>query len=187
MLLRIETASHERWKVKSVSADFMLGVRRTLTIEQDDVWVMTLTQEEFIDGLVGAYKEQLKAAGWETRSPVTPVPKGEYLSLSDETPEKEWQAVTKWGFKAVCGSLLCVSRFAHKEIGQGISVCCRVMSKPSKKAWAHAMQMLAWLRAHKLRGIRYRSDNNTHGLVVTCDASNKPDPHDGKCQQSFVK
>lgn len=186
MLLRIETASHERWKVKSVSADFMLGVRRTLTIEQDDVWVMTLTQEEFIDGLVGAYKEQLKAAGWETRSPVTPVPKGEYLSLSDETPEEEWQAVTKWGFKAVCGSLLWVSRFAHKEIGQGISVCCRVMSKPSKKAWAHAMQMLAWLRAHKLRGIRYRSDNNTHGLVVTCDASNKPDPHDGKCQQSFA-
>ena len=77
MMLYIQQASHHRWKVKEVSADFMLGVRRTVTIEDDDVWVMKLTMVEFIDGVVAAYKDELAAAGWANASPDTPVPKGE--------------------------------------------------------------------------------------------------------------
>ena len=115
MLLRIEEASHVRWKVKSVSPDFMLGVRRTLTFE-GDIWVMTLTQEEFIDGLVGAYKEELELTEWAKASPECPVPKGELLSMADEVPEEEWKRVSAKGYKAICGSLIWVSRFAKKEI-----------------------------------------------------------------------
>ena len=48
------------------------------------------------------------------------------------------------------------------------------------------MQMVAWRRDHKARGMRFRSDNNEHGLVASCDASNKTDKHDSKCQRSDV-
>ena len=47
------------------------------------------------------------------------------------------------------------------------------------------MQMIAWLRDHKTMGVRYASDNTDHGLVASCDASNKPDPHYAKCQRSY--
>ena len=186
MMAYIQQASHARWKVKSVSPTFMLGVRRIVTTDDKGNWIITLTQEEYIDGVVGAYKEYVAAAGFAKKSPPTPVPKGEWLSLTDEVPEKEWKAVVARGYKGVCGSLIWVSRFAHKEISEGISVACRVMSKPSEKAWKHCMQMIAWLRDNKRRGMRFCSDNNEHGLVSTCDASNKADPKDSKCQHCNV-
>ena len=153
-----------------------------MIVEDDDVWVMTLTMGEFIDGVVAAYKEELAAAGWAKASPETPVPKGEWLSAHDEVSEEEVKAVLDKGYKAVWGSLIWPSRFAHKEISAGISVACRVMSKPSKKAWGHCMQMVAWQRDHKDRGMRFRSDADHHGLVASCDAANKTDPKDSKCQ-----
>ena len=48
------------------------------------------------------------------------------------------------------------------------------------------MQMVAWRRDHKARGMRFRSDNNEHGLVASCDASNKTDKHDSKCKRPDV-
>ena len=185
MMAYIEEASHARWKVKSVSPEYMLGVRRTITFS-GDAWIIRLTQEEYIDGVVGAYQSHLVAAGWHRKSPETPVPKGEYLSLADDIPEAEWKEVTKMGFRALCGTLIWPSRFTHKEISQGISMCCRVMSKPSRKAWGHAIQMVAWLRDHKKRGMCFRSDFTEHGLVAMCDASNKTDKHDSRCQHSHV-
>ena len=182
----IRNASHNRWKVKTVSADFMLGVRRTLTVDTEDgeeeVWKMTLTQEEYIDGVVRAWWEHVVVLGLHKKPPDTPVPKGELLSVEDDVPEEESKAVQDRGYKAICGNLIWVSRFAHKEIAQGISVACRVMSKPSEKAWRHCMQMVAWLKAHKKRGVRFTSNADEHGLMAVCDASNKPDPKDGKCQ-----
>ena len=191
MMQFIEDASHARWKVKKVSADFMLGVRRTLTEDPDNgAWVLTLTQEEYIDGVVGAYKEHLAAAGWANKSPKTPVPplskEHPPLSLADGTPEAEWKEVDKRGYKAICGSLIWVSRFTHREISYGISMCCRVMSKPSYRAWNCCMQMVAWLRDHKTVGMRFRSDEMQHGLVSSCDASNKQDQHDSRCQHCDV-
>ena len=191
MMQFIEDASHARWKIKKVSADFMLGVRRTLTEDPDNgAWVLTLTQEEYIDGVVGAYKEHLAAAGWANKSPKTPVPQLSKdfspLSLADDTPEAEWKEVEKRGYKAICGSLIWVSRFTHREISYGISMCCRVMSKPSYRAWNCCMQMVAWLRDHKTVGMRFRSDETEHGLVSTCDASNKADLKDSRCQHCDV-
>ena len=186
MLQYIEESCHKKWKIKQVSAAFMLGVRRTLVEQDDGVWVLTLTQEEYIDGLVEAYKDQIVLAGFGKANPDSPVPKGEWLSLADEISDAEAEEVSKLGYKAVCGSLIWVSRFAHKEISEGISVACRVMSRPSRKAWKHCMQMCAWLRDNKRRGMRFRSDYAEHGLVASCDASNKPDKHDSRCQRSDV-
>ena len=58
----------------------MLGIRRTLA-KIHDVWVLQLTQEDFIDGVVGTYQDFLEAEGWNRKSLETPTPKGEYLSL----------------------------------------------------------------------------------------------------------
>ena len=191
MMQFIADASHAKWKIKNVSADFMLGVRRTLTEDPDNgAWVLTLTQEEYIDGVVGAYKEHLAAAGWANKSPKTPVPPLSKdfrpLSLEDGTPEAEWKEVEKRGYKAICGSLIWVSRFTHREISYGISMCCRVMSKPSYRAWNCCMQMVAWLRDHKKMGMRFRSDATEHGMVSSCDASNLGDPKDQRCQHCDV-
>ena len=54
----------------------------------------------------------------------------------------------------------------YKEIAEGISVACRVMSRPSRKAWSNCIQLVAWLRDHKKRGMRFRSDYDDHGLVA---------------------
>ena len=48
------------------------------------------------------------------------------------------------------------------------------------------MQMVAWLRDHRTRGVQFRSDYNEHGLVAACDASFNPDKKDSKCQHSNV-
>ena len=106
--------------------------------------------------------------------------------VADDTPEAEWKEVEKRGYKAICGSLIWVSRFTHREISYGISMCCRVMSKPSYRAWNCCMQMVAWLRDHKTVGMRFRSDETEHGLVSTCDASNKADLKDSRCQHCDV-
>ena len=179
----IQDASHARWKVREVSSDFMLGLRRTIHHE-GDAMVLTITQEEYIKGVVEAYKEHIKVAGFEHLSPETPTPPNEYLSLDDEVEEQEWKRVLERGYRGVCGSLIWPSRFAHKELAYGCSLLCRVMSKPSERAWQFGMQMIAWLRDNAKRGMRFRSDFDEHGLVASCDSSNKPDPHDGRVQHS---
>jgi site-specific DNA-cytosine methylase len=186
MMQIIEEKCHNKWKVKNCSPDFMLGVRRNLTIDEDDVWSIHLTQAEFIDGLVGAWKTHMAIAGWEVKSPKTPVPPGLFLTADQKdpkgfVPEDEYKAVDKRGYKAVCGSLLWVSRFCHPEISAGVSMCCRVMQKPSELAWNATMQIIAWLRDHKEIGIKFKSDETEHGLVSTTDASFKGDPKDAKC------
>ena len=67
-----------------------------------------LTQEELIDGLVGAWSEELTAAGFANYNPDAPVPKGECLPLSDEVSDEETKEINDKGYEAVCGSLIWV-------------------------------------------------------------------------------
>jgi len=48
------------------------------------------------------------------------------------------------------------------------------------------MQIVAWLRDHKHIGVKYTSNRDEHGLVVTSDASNKGDPKDSKVMASHT-
>ena len=66
----IQDACHARWKVKEVSPRFMPRVRRMIRYK-GDMWVVTLMQEEFIDGLVGTWSEELTAAGFANYNPYT--------------------------------------------------------------------------------------------------------------------
>mgnify|MGYP002630094516 CR=1 FL=1 len=186
MMEIIETACNNKWKVKSVDPSFMLGIRRTLTIRDDGEWDIHLTQTEFIDGLVGTWESEVAEAGFAQKSPKTPIDPKTFLSSTHYVSEEEYTRVAKRGYKAVCGSLLWVARFCHCEIASSVSMCCRVMMKPSEEAWKACMQMIAWLRDHKNIGIKYSSDRNEHGFVCTSDASNKGDPKDSKCMGSHT-
>ena len=109
MMTEIKDASHNKWTVKQVNSDFMLGVRRTLR-QEDDVWKLRLTQTEFIDGPVGAYESHLTLAGWAKAVPDCPTPPGIWPSLDDPVHPTESDAVSKRGYKrrykALVGSLL---------------------------------------------------------------------------------
>ena len=186
MMEMIETACHNKWKVKQVDAEFMLGVRRTLTVLPSGEWELHLTQTEFIDGLVGIWKAELELAGFANKSPDTPIPPRTFFSANDEVDEAESKRVSDRGYKAVCGSLLWVARFCHCEIASSVSMCCRLMMKPTEVAWSACMQIVAWLRDHKHIGVKYTSNRDEHGLVVTSDASNKGDPKDSKVMASHT-
>ena len=162
-----------------------MGIRRTLT-KQDNVWDVHMTQSEFIDGLVGTWAEHLATAGFASKHPETPIPPRTFFSAADPVDEEEAKRVSARGYKAVCGSLLWVARFCHCEIASAVSMCCRVMVKPTEEAWKCAMQIVAWLRDHKKLGVKFTSNRDEHGLVVTSDASNKGDPASSKVMASHT-
>ena len=58
------------------------------------------------------------------------------------------------------------------------------MSRPSWAAWQAALHMLKWMIQHKNVGIKFTKGGNIFPVGFV-DASNKPDPGDGKCQFGF--
>ena len=51
-------ACDKKWKIKVVSSDFMLGVKREIT-ETADEFSVTLTMTAYIDGMVKAFEDDL--------------------------------------------------------------------------------------------------------------------------------
>lgn len=187
MMEIIETACNNKWKVKQVSADFMLGIRRTTSILPNGDWECILTQTEFIDGLVGTWEVEVAEAGWGKKSPTTPIPPRLFLTADQKVmpvSEEEGKKYLDKGYKAVCGSLLWVGRFCHPEIQAGVSMCCRMMAKPNVIAWKCCMQIVAYLRDHKTIGLRYITSGGK--MFVTSDSSNKGDDKDSKCMGSHT-
>ena len=58
------------------------------------------------------------------------------------------------------------------------------MSRPSWAAWQAALHMLKWMIRNKNVGIKFTKGGNIFPVGFV-DASNKPDPGDGKCQFGF--
>ena len=60
----------------------------------------------------------------------------------------------------------------------------RLITAPTKEAWDCLCWMLTYMQQRKTRGIRFSS--KASGIPVAfVDASNKPDPTDGKCQYGY--
>ena len=51
-------ACDKKWKIKVVSSDFMLGVKREIT-ETADEFSVTLTMTAYVDGMVKAFEDDL--------------------------------------------------------------------------------------------------------------------------------
>ena len=175
-----------KWKIKIVDETFMVGMNRRAYTSQDGERMVELTMTAYVDNLVSMYEQEMAAAGWGTNAnPEAPTKPNEWLSMSDEVEEAESKEITQRGYMAVCGGLLWATRI-FVETKVNISNLCRVMSKPSKKAWKHAMQCLAWIRDQRTRGILFRENGNNE-LQVCVDASNKADKKDSRCQYGVYR
>ena len=106
-------------------------------------------------------------------------------SKQDVIDEAEISAVIEAGFQTGVGMVLCAARHVFSECRVGCSLVCRVMAKPSWKAFGALMQMIKWVDQDKSVGLTYTAGVNTRPLWLV-DASNKPDPTDGHCQYGDV-
>jgi hypothetical protein len=106
-------------------------------------------------------------------------------STLDKTPPEESAAVLEAGYQCAMGMLLWAARRVYTACRVGVSILCRVMSKPSWRAFYQAIQMISWIYANRTQGLLFTSGVNTRPLGMV-DASNKPDPVDGKCQFGYV-
>ena len=85
------------------------------------------------------------------------------------------------GYQRLVGCLLWATRGCFPETSLGVHQLCRVMACPSRKAWKEGLRILAWLRDHRTRGIKFNAKGNPYPISYS-DASNKPDPIDGLSQ-----
>ena len=172
-----------RFKIKKISSMFMLGVKREMKTV-NGVRTIELTQPDFIETTYLQFREHLPPS-----PPTTPFPPHEFLHLADPDPdEKEHKEVIKLGYQRLCGCLLWAARNCYPEISSGVHHLCKLMSKPTRRAWKCGLHTLAYLHGQKHRGIKFRSDGSARGSALTCyyDSSNKPDPSDSKAQYGYV-
>ena len=169
------------WGIEVVSPDFMLGIRRRVNTDAKGVITdLKIDMIPFVEGMVDAFKSHLP-----TRKVVEPVSKGYMTSKMNEVDEDETKSVLQAGFQTAVGMALWASRHVFPECRVGMSMICRVMSKPSWKDFNELMQMIKWMDQSKSVGITYTAGINEIPLWLV-DASNKPDPADGKCQYGEV-
>ena len=99
-----------------------------ILVKRDEV---VLTMTPFIDGLVETFKEYLP-----TKNKSTPFPEHMFLSKLDKSvTDEEVKVVMDRGYQKLVGCLLWVARNVAPEICAGVSQLCRVMSRPSERAW----------------------------------------------------
>ena len=169
----------ERFAIKMVNADFMVGVQR---VTAEDGKTVTLSQPGFIDNLVDSFRDKLTG-----RNVNTPFPPGLHLQRSGNPMAKEdGKAIYDRGLYSVIGSLLWTMRNCHPETAIGVNYLCSVMSEPTEEAWAAAMHMIKWLRDNKDLGLRFTRQEKTPTMECYYDASANPDRIDHRMRGGFV-
>ena len=178
MMKYVRDSMDKEWGVKDVDSKVVLGVNRELSDDRDEV---TLTMSAYIDTIVALFEEYIPSKTKET-----PFPDTVFLHKDDKTvTDEEADRVLKRGYQKAMGCLLWAARNVFCMCMVGVSMLCRVMSRPSEVAWGAAMHMIAWLRDHKNLGLKYSHAGNSSPICFT-DASNKPDPSDGKAQYGYT-
>ena len=138
---------------------------------------MTLTMTAYVDGMVEAFKDDLPN---KVNTPFPEHDKG-FLTRSDKVSDSESELYLKKGYMRMCGLILWAARNCFPECALGASFLCRLMSRPSEKAWKAGLHMIRWLGQNRLRGIRFEHDPKALPVAFS-DASHKADPQDS-CKQ----
>ena len=168
------------WKCEEVPANYMLGIKRTLTYKPDGTVAQCHnTMVPFVEGMAKAFEEHLPKA--ESK---TPMPPKITFSKIDKIAVGEDKAVLAAGYMCLIGMVLWAARHCFPECRVGCSLLCRVMARPSWAAWNAGLHMLKWMLQQRQVGIKFSSDGNLTPVGFV-DASNKPDAADGKCQYGF--
>ena len=183
----IMNACHKEWAVKQTSNEYMVGVQRKFQTNPDGTQHATMLMPAYIDGIVALCHDHLIKAGWTNGViPTVPFPK-EQLTLHDpngEVTDREANTVLERGFNTVKGLTMWAGRCCFPECRYGNCQLSKVASRPTELAWKHMMQLVAWMRHHRHRGIRFNSTGNDVPVAYV-DASNKQDPKSGLCQYGF--
>ena len=162
----------------------MLGVRRRITHSLvDGIQVVESVECDmiaFVEGMHAAFKDHLPKGNVKE-----PVPPKFTTSILDELADGEAKDVLDAGYMCAMGMLLWAARRIYTTCKVGVSVLCRVMSRPSWECFKVAMQMIAWIYQNRTQGLKFTRNVCTLPLGLV-DASNKPDPKDGKCQYGWV-
>ena len=191
----ITAAFADKFTITVVDPGYMLGIRSDL-YEKDGVRYLELTQEEYIENLVKQFSEQIKKHVSSRRMNngyvKEPVPVGTFFSVAgdpdkgilppDEADVKQYLAD---GYQSAVGSLNWPARHCYPEISAGVHQLCRLMTTPTKEAYAAAMQMICYLDGQKSRGIRFDS-KSSEKPVCYYDSSSKKDPKDSHAQYGYV-
>jgi hypothetical protein len=95
--------------------------------------------------------------------------------------DQEVKEVLDAGYQVAIGMLMWAVRQCYPGGKVAVSMLCRVMARPNWTAFKEAMNLVAWLYEHRTVGIKFSKCANTTPIGMV-DASNKPDPADGKAQ-----
>ena len=165
------------WKITDVDPEYMLGIRRRLCHDSAGrVTECNMDMIAYVEGMAEAFKEHLPKGTMRE-----PVPKGTFISKIDTVTDQEAQAVLDAGYQVAVGMLMWAVRQCYPGGKVAVSMLCRVMARPHWAAFAAAMHLIAWLFQNRTLGIKFSHCCNTIPIMMV-DASNKPDPSDGKAQ-----
>ena len=187
-LAEVHSKLSKHWDCKTTDPGYQLGILRTYSEDKKEV---ELTMQAFVEQMYSQFKD-IKGAviNKNLDTPMTPgvsitrpvkAACGKYI----ESVEAEAKEYIDLGYQRLLGSLLWAARGVFRECLAGTSMLGRVMSKPTKQAWDEAIRMMNYMYQNRKRGIRFRHDGNPVPIAFV-DASNKPDPTDGKCQYGYV-
>ena len=116
--------------------------------------------------------------------PEAPVPPGKYLWRNPKPDPAESKEVLDLGYQRAVGMILWAQRGVYPECAYGMNQLCRFMASPTREAWKAAMYMMAYMRDHKDKGIKFTSDGNIEPIVFG-DAAFNPDQDDGLSQYGY--
>ena len=165
-----------------VPSNFVLGVKRELSVDHEGRWSITMSMAAFIEDLYEVFKEDL-ARHLGKRIPKIPFPEGLILTKANTPDEGEIDKHLK-GYQKLVGSLLWAVRHVSPICSYGVSQLCKLMATPTELAWKSALHMLAYLYEHRHEGITF-SETNANPVAFV-DASNKDDMHDGRTQYGYT-
>jgi hypothetical protein len=165
------------WKITDADPEYMLGVRRKLTHDSNGrVLTCKLDMSAYCVGMAEAFKEHLPKGIMKE-----PVAKGMFISKLDAVTDEEAKAVLAAGYQVAIGMLMWAVRQCYPGGKVAVSMLCRIMARPHWDAFKHAMHLIAYLYQERAVGITFSHCSNTTPIGLV-DASNKPDPADGKAQ-----
>lgn len=170
---------HSIWQIKIVDSNYVLGVSRNITYNQDkEPCKVELTMTPYVKGMATVFLEHLPTG-------TINIPFPEKLTLNkDDTSEGEGKEVIKMGYQRAVGMILWAVRHVFIECKRGVSELCCVMSRPSHAAFKAAMHMIQYMNQRSHRGIQFNGKGNRIPVGMF-DASNKAPKYDSKAHGGY--
>lgn len=178
-LQEIFTIVNTKWESKQIDPSYMLGIKREIITETQDLMQVELTMTAYVEAMANTFEKDLLS-----KNVTTPLPDGFFTYKKTTTSEQESKAVLARGYQRLFGSLLWAARGTFPECLEGCSMLGRVMSAPAEDDWSAACHMLTYMHQHRHHGILYSSNGNSIPYAMV-DSSNKTDPTDSKCQYGY--